>query len=86
MALYIWVKNYRRALRVIGNWLARPRVLMRVSLLVAQQSEVPLVRRAMARAALIEPAQATSAFAMCTCSAAKAIGLAAHARVTTSAA
>ena len=73
-------------MRFIQDRLVRPRVLMRVSLLVAQQSEVPLVPRAMARAALMEPVQATSTFAVYACRATKAIGLAAHARVTTGAA
>ena len=73
-------------MRFIRDWLVRPSVHMRVSLLVAQPSEVSLVPRAMARAALMEPVQATSTFAKYACRATKAIGLAADARVTTSAA
>ena len=78
--------SYRRAVCFIPDRLVCPREFMRVSLWVAQQSEVPLVPRAMARAALIEPVQATSTFAVCARSATKAVGLAAHARVITSAA
>ena len=73
-------------MRFIRDWLVRPRVLMRVSLLVAQPSEVLLVPRAMARAALMEPVRAASAFAVYACSAAKAICWAAHVGVATSAA
>ena len=72
-------------MRFIRDRLVRPRVLMRVSLLVAQPSEVSLVPR-VARAALTEPVRAASAFAVYACSAAIAICWAVHVGVTTSAA